>query len=126
LSSKSLALRATIYAAGPIFSLVVALAIYLTALTASGEATVFKIEIDRPEMVAAALLCGFSILVAGFQLIPIPPLDGGWLALIGIEAVTGRQISKRSLQSFGYIGWSLLIAGEIAAGGYFIALSNLK
>jgi membrane-associated protease RseP (regulator of RpoE activity) len=49
---------------------------------------------DDPTSLTIAFLCGVSVLVAVFNLLPIPPLDGALLAGIAFEAVTGKAVSE--------------------------------
>jgi membrane-associated protease RseP (regulator of RpoE activity) len=43
------------------------------------------------------LIVGFTIFVGLMNLLPLPPLDGGHLAVLGYEAVTGRTVDVRKL-----------------------------
>jgi membrane-associated protease RseP (regulator of RpoE activity) len=44
-----------------------------------------------------ALIVGFTIFVGLMNLLPLPPLDGGHLAVIGWESVTGKAVDVRKL-----------------------------
>lgn len=44
-----------------------------------------------------SVIVGFTIVVGLMNLLPLPPLDGGHLAVLGIEAVTRRKIDIRKL-----------------------------
>ena len=44
-----------------------------------------------------ALIVGFTIFVGIMNLLPLPPLDGGHLAVIAWEGVTGKQVDMRKL-----------------------------
>jgi membrane-associated protease RseP (regulator of RpoE activity) len=94
LSNKSLNQRAAIYAAGPLLNLLFAGGIYGCSLAIFGEGALLATVSEKPAVVLMSLLSGFSVFVALFSLIPIPPLDGGWLALFGIEALTRKPISE--------------------------------
>jgi membrane-associated protease RseP (regulator of RpoE activity) len=121
LSSKSLGRRVAIYAAGPLFNVLLALSIYGSSVALFGEAALVPgAHFDEPGIALASLLSAFSIFVACYQLIPIPPLDGGCLALIGIEALTGRPITQRKQKAVRFAGFSILIGAEISALGYLI------
>jgi membrane-associated protease RseP (regulator of RpoE activity) len=39
----------------------------------------------------------FNVFVGILNILPLPPLDGGHLAVLGFEAVTGRKVNPRSL-----------------------------
>ncbi|MDQ3981496.1 MAG: site-2 protease family protein, partial [Actinomycetota bacterium] len=43
------------------------------------------------------LIVGFTIFVGMMNLLPLPPLDGGHLAVVAYEAVTGRVVDLRKL-----------------------------
>jgi len=44
-----------------------------------------------------ALIVGFTIFVGMMNLLPLPPLDGGHLAVIAWESVTGKEVDMRKL-----------------------------
>jgi membrane-associated protease RseP (regulator of RpoE activity) len=44
-----------------------------------------------------ALFAAFNVFVGILNILPLPPLDGGHLAVLGWEAVTGRRIDPRKL-----------------------------
>jgi regulator of sigma E protease len=43
------------------------------------------------------LFAFFNVFVGILNILPLPPLDGGHLAVLGIEAVSGRKIDPRRL-----------------------------
>ena len=43
------------------------------------------------------LFAGFNVFVGILNLLPLPPLDGGHLAVVGIEKITGRRVDVRRL-----------------------------
>jgi membrane-associated protease RseP (regulator of RpoE activity) len=43
------------------------------------------------------LVVGFTVFVGLMNLLPLPPLDGGHLAVVAWEAVTGRKVDLRKL-----------------------------
>ncbi|MCA1708732.1 MAG: site-2 protease family protein, partial [Actinobacteria bacterium] len=43
------------------------------------------------------LIVGFTVFVGIMNLLPLPPLDGGHLAVIGYEAITKRTVDVRKL-----------------------------
>ncbi|MGH2821210.1 MAG: M50 family metallopeptidase [Actinomycetota bacterium] len=43
------------------------------------------------------MLCGLTILIGIMNLLPLPPLDGGHLAVVGWEAITGRSVDLRKI-----------------------------
>jgi membrane-associated protease RseP (regulator of RpoE activity) len=44
-----------------------------------------------------SLFAFFNVFVGILNLLPLPPLDGGHLAVLGVERVTGRRIDQRKL-----------------------------
>jgi membrane-associated protease RseP (regulator of RpoE activity) len=44
-----------------------------------------------------ALFAFFNVFVGILNILPLPPLDGGHLAVLGWEAVTGRRVDPRRL-----------------------------
>jgi membrane-associated protease RseP (regulator of RpoE activity) len=43
------------------------------------------------------LFAGFNVFVGILNLLPLPPLDGGHLAVVGVEKITGKRIDVRRL-----------------------------
>ena len=43
------------------------------------------------------MLCGLTILIGIMNLLPLPPLDGGHLAVVAWEAVTRRSVDLRKI-----------------------------
>ena len=43
------------------------------------------------------LFAGFNVFVGILNLLPLPPLDGGHLAVVGIEKITGKRVDVRRL-----------------------------
>ena len=43
------------------------------------------------------LFAFFNVFVGILNLLPLPPLDGGHLAVLGVEAATGRRVDQRKL-----------------------------
>lgn len=43
------------------------------------------------------LIVGFTVFVGLMNLLPLPPLDGGHLAVIGVEAITKKKVDVRKL-----------------------------
>jgi membrane-associated protease RseP (regulator of RpoE activity) len=55
-----------------------------------------------------ALLIEFNVFVGIFNLLPIPILDGGYLALIGWQSITRREVDLRKLAPIAAVAVSLL------------------
>lgn len=120
LSKKSLGQQAIIFAAGPLANLVLALFL-------SGLASVFFGEVLYPgayshqaSILIVSMLSLLSILIAGFNLLPIPPLDGASLSFLATEAVTGKPISDRVRKLSLICGVIVLSALTIAGVGLVI------
>ena len=92
LSEASLKNRAIIYAAGPIFNLGFAAAISLLIFY---HRSIFPFLSDEEaELGLLRFLNAVSMTMGLFNFIPIPPLDGGCLALIALEAWRGSPVGK--------------------------------
>jgi membrane-associated protease RseP (regulator of RpoE activity) len=55
-----------------------------------------------------ALLIEFNVFVGIFNLLPIPILDGGYLALIGWQSITRREVDLRKIAPIAAVAVSLL------------------
>jgi membrane-associated protease RseP (regulator of RpoE activity) len=55
------------------------------------------------------LLIEFNVFVGIFNLLPIPILDGGYLALIGWQAITRREVDLRKVAPIAAVAVSLLV-----------------
>jgi membrane-associated protease RseP (regulator of RpoE activity) len=84
--------RASVYAAGPVFNL--AFAALLWVAIVYHRVLLPFISDDEAVFGLPAFLAMFSISLAFFNLIPIPPLDGGQLVLIGLETLRGSTIAN--------------------------------
>ena len=51
-----------------------------------------------------------SVLLAVFNLLPIPPFDGGWLVLLLVEKVKGSALSERAQEAIAYAGVVFIMA----------------
>ena len=112
--------RAAIWVAGPLANLALGFGIYCFTLAVFGHAGLApSLDYDLPASIASSLV-GLSLAVAIFNLLPIPPLDGGMLALIGIEAVMHKPLSEASQKRFRTLGLASVI------GGSFLSLIYLS
>lgn len=50
-----------------------------------------------------------SVMLAVFNLLPIPALDGGWILMLFIELIRGKKISEKFLNIWNGIGFAFLI-----------------
>ena len=62
-----------------------------------------------------------SVSLGFMNLLPIPPLDGNHLILIGVEAIRGKRLSQKVQNAIGIIGIGLIILLALA-GLYFDVL----
>jgi len=56
-----------------------------------------------------ALLIQFNVFVGIFNLLPIPILDGGYLALVGWQSITKREVDLRKIAPVAVVAVSLLV-----------------
>ncbi len=119
-AGKALSQRAAIFAAGPMANLVLAGVVYGLSLALFGEAALLPSLSERPAIFIASLLSGFSLVVALFNLLPILPLDGGRLVMIGIEAVMRKPIPEPLQRTLCSVGSAIMIVIPITIGAYGI------
>ena len=50
-----------------------------------------------------------SAVIAVFNFLPLPPLDGGLVVLLLIEKIKGSALSERSQTIIAYAGWILIL-----------------
>lgn len=65
-------------------------------IVGAGRIASDSIESNDPFLLIA-LIVGFTVFVGLMNLLPLPPLDGGHLAVIAWEAVTGKAVDLRKL-----------------------------
>lgn len=57
-----------------------------------------------------AMLFGLISVAVGFtNLLPIPPLDGNHLVILGVEGVLRKNLPERLKTAISYIGFALII-----------------
>lgn len=112
-SNKTLGQRAVICGAGPLASLLLAAAIYGLSVAIFGEVALPGTETDHVEVAFVGFIGAFSFVVALFSLIPIPPLDGGRLALYGMEAFTRKPISQSLEKTTDTLGMATIAISSI-------------
>jgi regulator of sigma E protease len=67
-------------------------------------AITYKIAAQRPLIEYIHFFGVISVLLAVFNLLPIPPVDGGWLVLLLVEKVKGSALSERAQEVVAYAG----------------------
>lgn len=60
------------------------------------------------------LFVSFNVFVGMMNLLPLPPFDGGHLAVLGIEKITGRSVDMRKIVPVSAVIAGLLIAFTLA------------
>ncbi|HUW20437.1 MAG TPA: site-2 protease family protein [Sedimentisphaerales bacterium] len=70
----------------------------------------YDIAAERPLVEFIHFLGLISVLLAVFNLLPIPPFDGGWLVLLAVEKVRGSALSERAQGAVAYAGVVFVIA----------------
>ncbi len=68
----------------------------------------YRIVAEQPLVDYIFLLGLISAAIAVFNLLPLPPLDGGMIALLLIEKIKGSALSERTQGFIAYAGWGLI------------------
>ncbi|MHC4619006.1 MAG: site-2 protease family protein [Planctomycetota bacterium] len=80
----------------------------------SGPVGLIKVSYDiaarRPLLDLVYFLSQISVLLAVFNLLPVPPFDGGWLVMLAIERVKGSALSQRAQEVVAYAGVLFILA----------------
>jgi membrane-associated protease RseP (regulator of RpoE activity) len=98
-----------IYSAGPLSSLLLGAAL-LGAVPVSSGALRFGMDVPTAEVAATLMVAYLSLLIALFNLLPLPPLDGGRLLIVAIEAMRAKPFSKSSKTRISYVGFIIISA----------------
>ena len=64
-----------------------------------------------------------SVSLGFMNLLPIPPLDGNHLLLIGVEAIRGKRLSAKFQNVVGFIGLAIIIL--LALAGLFFDIARI-
>lgn len=120
--------RAVLYAAGPIFNLILAGLFWLLIPVLCSGCTLNDVAVGSVGAMLFRLVAQFSLATALFNLLPLLPLDGGRLCLVGIEAGLGHPVSQVSQKWFfvfstvliwsstlAFLSWALSILSRNAA-----------
>lgn len=70
----------------------------------------YDIVSERPIIYYAYFLGLISAVIAVFNFLPLPPLDGGLIVLLLVEKIKGSAISERVQTIIAYTGWLLILA----------------
>jgi regulator of sigma E protease len=68
----------------------------------------YHIVAEQPLIDYVYLLGLISAVIAVFNLVPLPPLDGGLILLMLVEKVKGSALSERTQGVIAYAGWALI------------------
>jgi membrane-associated protease RseP (regulator of RpoE activity) len=107
-SDKAIGQRVAIYLAGPMFSLAGAMVLAGGVILLRGDAAL-QDAFSYSEPAFIRMVIGLSILLGVFNLLPIPPLDGGKLVFFGIEAFLGKPIAGHIQSSLSLLGTIFLV-----------------
>jgi len=69
----------------------------------------YQIAAERPLIDLVYFLGVISVLLAVFNLLPWPPVDGGWLVLLVVEKIKGSALSERAQEIMIYAGWIFIL-----------------
>ena len=69
----------------------------------------YKIVAEQPTIYYVYFLGLISAVIAVFNFLPVPPLDGGLVLLLIIEKIKGTPISEKTQTIIAYITWALIL-----------------
>jgi len=69
----------------------------------------YRIVAEQPLIYYVYFLGLISAVIAVFNFLPLPPLDGGLVVLLLIEKVKGSALSERVQGIIAYVGWALIL-----------------
>jgi len=69
----------------------------------------YKIVSERPIVYYVYFLGLISAVIAVFNFLPLPPLDGGLVVLLIVEKIKGSALSERVQTIVAYTGWMLIL-----------------
>jgi regulator of sigma E protease len=73
-------------------------------------AITYQIAAERPLIELLHFVGLISVLLAVFNLLPLPPFDGGWLVLLAVEKIKGSALSERVQEIIAYAGVMFILA----------------
>ncbi|MFZ2147978.1 MAG: site-2 protease family protein [Sedimentisphaerales bacterium] len=68
----------------------------------------YRIVAEQPLVYYVYFLGLISAVIAVFNFLPLPPLDGGLIVLLVVERVKGSALSERAQGAIAYAGWALI------------------
>ena len=69
----------------------------------------YRIVAEQPLVYYVYFLGLISAVIAVFNFLPLPPLDGGLVVLLLVERVKGSALSERVQGIIAYVGWALIL-----------------
>ncbi len=70
----------------------------------------YRIVADQPPIYYVYFLGLINAVIAVFNFLPVPPLDGGLVLLLIIEKIKGSAISEKTQTIIAYTTWTLILA----------------
>ena len=70
----------------------------------------YRIVSEQPMVYYVYFLGLISAVIAVFNFLPLPPLDGGLVVLLLVEKIKGSALSERVQTIIAYTGWALILA----------------
>ena len=68
----------------------------------------YRIVAEQPLVYYVYFLGLISAVIAVFNFLPLPPLDGGLIVILLVEKVKGSALSERAQGAIAYAGWALI------------------
>jgi membrane-associated protease RseP (regulator of RpoE activity) len=122
-SAKPIKQQATIYLAGPVFSLLLAGGLVGVLLSLYGQDALHVTKLDRSDIVACLMVSELSLFIGVLNLLPFPPLDGGRLLLLGIEAFRAKRVLEHVQTQISRAGLIIVFQLTLASILYSMALA---
>ena len=69
----------------------------------------YRIVAEQPFIYYVYFLGLISAVIAVFNFLPLPPLDGGLVVLLLVEKIKGSALSERDQGIIAYTGWALIL-----------------
>ena len=69
----------------------------------------YQIVAEQPTIYYVYFLGLISAVIAVFNFLPVPPLDGGLVLLLIIEKIKGSPISEKTQTIIAYVTWALIL-----------------
>ncbi|MHC4484567.1 MAG: M50 family metallopeptidase [Planctomycetota bacterium] len=69
----------------------------------------YSIVAEQPFIHYVYFLSLISAVIAVFNFLPLPPLDGGLVALLLVEKIKGSALTEKTQGAIAYVGWALIL-----------------